>query len=646
MTQLEKIQLTHLPLRLDNAAYPILGSVVITYDPTLSAREQADTDLQGLARNLSKKLESAKKMHIEFEVARQHEQEERANLELAAAEEAKRKQEARERRKMRLQDDLSTQTKKQTEAEEAPKGKREHHKKTKHVDKSKRHADRKSTKSKPVEIESAAKPRELLPAFTQADIPPLEGLSATQDKKVHWNDNGKRVSDDLRTDVNVHETGSSPALKKARRQTFGGTSTEKSKRRSKSSDDRRKTGEGLSSRAHNTSKKPADSIKDYDMDVVEKDPKVKDYSKERTTTTHPSHSTTDLVATSKNGRSSKTSESTTNGRFSKQRESTTSTDPSKERKSSKHRSRSTSDLVATSVSGRSSKQRESTTSTDPSKERKPSKHSSRSTSDLVATSVSGRSSKQREPTSSTDPSKERKSSMHRSRSTSDLVAKSESGRSSEPSKDRSHSTTDLKAASTSGPTSNPSESSNSMDPPKERKTKKQRSRSTTELVGTSKETSEEPKTAKHRSHSTTDLVESSTSGPSAKPLKSSLAKKSRSSKVKKSDYIDILNAKPKSSKDPFRPLDSAFEKSTKVRSSTDKAKRSDRSRQELSNGKGSSGIPSKRRRSDEMTVQSTGIPSTERAPKGRRRKKTQTTGATKSKLQSFGEDCSFDFHKV
>jgi hypothetical protein len=185
-----------------------------------------------------------------------------------------------------------------------------------------------------------------------------------------------------------------------------------------------------------------------------------------------------------------------------------------------------------------------------------------------------------------------------------------------------------------------------MDPPKERKTKKQRSRSTTDPAGVSKDPSEERKTVKYRSHSTIDLGESSTSGHHSKPLKSSLATKSRSSKVKKSDYIDILNAKPKSSKDPFRPLDSdsAFEKKsnqlTKVRS-TDKSKRSDRSKQELANGK-----VSKRHRSDEMTVQSTGIPSTDRAPKARRRKKTQTAGATKSNLQSFGEDCTFDFHKV
>jgi hypothetical protein len=89
------------------------------------------------------------------------------------------------------------------------------------VDKSKRHTDRGVTKSKPVEIESAAKPRELLPTSTQPEISPVEGISATQEKKVHWNDNGKRVSDDVPTDVNVDEMGSSPALKKARRQTFG-----------------------------------------------------------------------------------------------------------------------------------------------------------------------------------------------------------------------------------------------------------------------------------------------------------------------------------------------------------------------------------------------------------------------------------------
>jgi hypothetical protein len=77
---------------------------------------------------LSKKLESAKKMHVKFEMARQREQEERVNLEVAAVEEAKRKQEARERRKMRLQDNLSTQTTKQNEAEEAAGGKRERHK--------------------------------------------------------------------------------------------------------------------------------------------------------------------------------------------------------------------------------------------------------------------------------------------------------------------------------------------------------------------------------------------------------------------------------------------------------------------------------------------------------------------------------------
>jgi hypothetical protein len=47
------------------------------------------------------------------------------------------------------------------------------------------HAGREATKSKrvEVEVESAAKPRELLPAFTQAGIPPHEGISATQEKK-------------------------------------------------------------------------------------------------------------------------------------------------------------------------------------------------------------------------------------------------------------------------------------------------------------------------------------------------------------------------------------------------------------------------------------------------------------------------------
>jgi hypothetical protein len=93
-------------------------------------------------------------------------------------------------------------------------------------------------------------------------------------------------------------------------------------------------------------------------------------------------------------------------------------------------------------------------------------------------------------------------------------------------------------------------------------------------------------------------------------------------------------------------LEKKSSQSAKVRSSTDKAKRSDRSKHELANGKVSTSVPSKRRHSDEMTVQSTGIPSTEGAPKGRRRKKTQTAGATKSKVQSFGEDCSFDFHKL
>jgi hypothetical protein len=290
-----------------------------------------------------------------------------------------------------------------------------------------------------------------------------------------------------------------------------------------------------------------------------------------------------------------------------------------------HRSRSASDLVATSVGGRTSKQREMSASMDPSKERKSSKDRSHSTSDLKATTPSGRSSNQRESSTSMDPSKERMTAKHRSHSTSDLVAASSSGRASKP-----------------------SELTNSMDPPKERKTKIQRSRSTTDLVGTTKDPSEDPKTAKHRSHSTTNLVVSSTSGHSSKPLKSSLATKSRSSKVKKADYIDILNAKPKSSRNALRPLDSnsAFEKksgqSTKVRSSTDKAKRSGRGKQELANGK----VSSKRHRSDEVTAQSTGIPSTERAPKGRRRKKIQTAGATKSKVQSFGEDCSFDFHKL
>jgi hypothetical protein len=118
-------------------------------------------------------------------------------------------------------------------------------------------------------------------------------------------------------------------LKKARRQTFGGNSTrvstkskkdEKSIRRSKSSsDDRREAGEGISSRAHNsissrahnTSKTPSDSIKDYEIDVVEKNLQVQDSSKQWTTTKHPSHSITDLVAPSKNSRSSETSESAT-----------------------------------------------------------------------------------------------------------------------------------------------------------------------------------------------------------------------------------------------------------------------------------------------------------------------------------------------
>jgi hypothetical protein len=97
-------------------------------------------------------------------------------------------------------------------------------------------------------------------------------------------------------------------------------------------------------------------------------------------------------------------------------------------------------------------------------------------------------------------------------------------------------------------------------------------------------------TAKHRFHSTIDLVEWSTSGHSSKPLKSRLTTKVRSSKGKKSDNIDILKAKPK---DPL-DSDSAFEKksseSTKVRSSTDKAKGSDRSKQGVANAKISSAL--------------------------------------------------------
>jgi hypothetical protein len=128
------------------------------------------------------------------------------------------------------------------------------------------------------------------------------------------------------------------------------------------------------------------------------------------------------------------------------------------------------------------------------------------------------------------------------------------------------------------------------------------------LAATSKDHSDERKTVKHRFHSTIALVESSTSDHYSKPHKSSLVMKSRSSKAHKSDNIDILEAKPKSSKDPSRPLDSdlTFEKkssqSTKVRSSTDKAKGSDRSKQEVANAKVSSSLPSKRHHSDEMTV--------------------------------------------
>jgi hypothetical protein len=88
-------------------------------------------------------------------------------------------------------------------------------------------------------------------------------------------------------------------------------------------------------------------------------------------------------------------------------------------------------------------------------------------------------------------------------------------------------------------------------------------------------------------------------------------------------------------------LNSAFEKksgqSTKVRSSTEKVKRSDH----IANAKVSSSLPPKRHRSDEMTMESTGSPSTERAPKALRHKKTQAAaGATKTNLQSFGTDCS------
>jgi hypothetical protein len=166
------------------------------------------------------------------------------------------------------------------------------------------------------------------------------------------------------------------ALKhKVRRQTFGGTSTrvstksekdEKSKRRYKSSSgNRRKAVEGISSRAHNTSKKPSESIKDYDMDVVEKYPQVQDSSKQWTTTKHPSHFTTDLVGISKNYQSSQTSESAT---FTdllpiKERKSSASElnskDSSKERKLSKQRPRSTSELNPkdNSKERKSSKQR-------------------------------------------------------------------------------------------------------------------------------------------------------------------------------------------------------------------------------------------------------------------------------------------------
>jgi hypothetical protein len=570
-----------------------LENVDIIYDPTLTAREQADKDLHGLTKICFKEAESAKKMCLEFDNAKESEDAERRKIERLAEVEAKRKQEARERRTMRLQANSSVLEKKQGKDDSSVSSKD----KLKRRKKRKRHPpDAAVVKSKSAATEadakprdklSAAKPRELLPSFTQTDEEAFNALSLTyeksalsltQEKKVRWTDDAKSLIEET-SDAKTSSSSILTQVNPHRRQTFGTSSRNKSET------------------SHSRSSKKRE----------------------------PS-----LVADARPAKHQKPSDQEVNTK-----------------NSSKHRSRSTSGLSVSSKVNHLSKPNVSS--------RTNKTYTEKETADVDAFLSEG-------PCSSKDPP--------RNLDTDTAIDK----KSRKSSKDRSERPLDDKAKQTKG-LSLPDEDKLTKERSSIDKDKRSKERSSTDKDGRSKDRSSTDKVKLSKDHSLTEKEKLSKDRSSIDKEKQS---KGRSSidKDKRSKDRSLIDkdkrSKDRSSIDRVKPTKDRFlvyidkrhedrstsdkDKRSKDRSAVDKDKRlkersllkeksSSKSKHESSKSKPSTLGSKKRSHSTAKSVQSSGISSQEHASKARRRKKSQTAGASKANLQSFGEDCSFDFFK-
>ena len=175
--------------------------------------------IQPVYERCQKRIDSAKKMRAELKAAADRERKERALIEKAAEAEKQRKREAREIRSKRLESQSSKNFKSDVEGiKDEPKHRH-----------AKKHSIKQPKSNRAYEVVSAAKPRELLSAFTQASQHDADEIETefelkaprvmSQEKKVRWND----------TDTSAVETKltatSSSRSNTSRRKTFGRTSS-------------------------------------------------------------------------------------------------------------------------------------------------------------------------------------------------------------------------------------------------------------------------------------------------------------------------------------------------------------------------------------------------------------------------------------
>ena len=169
--------------------YPLLESVVVTYDPDKSAEEQAKIDLAIIIEDCKKREESVRKLQREQQRAKEQEEKERKRIEKDLEEEAQRRERARQRRRQRHEDETKPTRKNRHEDVE----KRRHRDKRERRKVEEKHESR-GLGAKGEEV-SAAKPRNLLDHFSQA----TEENQATQidhsssRKKVRWSEDRPAV---------------------------------------------------------------------------------------------------------------------------------------------------------------------------------------------------------------------------------------------------------------------------------------------------------------------------------------------------------------------------------------------------------------------------------------------------------------------